>query len=282
MPDNVYSKKIITELLKTYGASPSKKRGQNFLCDKNTAEKIACFIPNGFNRSESAIEIGGGFGSLTNVLEKIYSNNLTVIEYDKKLFSFLSEEYKNKINIIHNDILNIKLNDNINKKTDVYGNIPYNIASPIMDWLLYDSAGKWNYAVFMVQTDFALRLTAKEGTKDYSSLTVFCSFLAETSLEFNVSRNVFYPTPNVDSSVISIKPKEFDYSMIDIYKSLSKALFHNRRKNIKNNLLHSPYLKTEPKEVETILELLNIDKNERGENLSPHIIKSIAEKLKNI
>ncbi|MEI0532013.1 16S rRNA (adenine(1518)-N(6)/adenine(1519)-N(6))-dimethyltransferase RsmA [Brachyspira pilosicoli] len=276
MLNNVYSKSEITEYLKNKSIFPNKNRGQNFLCDRNIAYNIANTVPHGILRGDYAIEIGGGLGSLSNVLVDIYKNNLTIVEYDNALYNHLKETYKD-INIIHNDILKVDINDiDKNKNFDVYGNIPYNIASPIIEWLFCDCYNRWNYAVFMVQSDFANRLIAKEGSEDYSALTLFASFMSDIKLEYNVSKEVFYPIPKVTSSIISIKPKEVDLSMLNIFKSVSKTLFHNRRKTIKNNFLKSPYIDIDKDKIDEILEKANIDKEVRGESLSIEKVKELS------
>ena len=88
----------------------------------------------------------------------------------------------------------------------------------------------------MVQSDFAKRLIAKPNTEDYSSLTLFANFMSDIKLKYNVSKEVFYPITNVESSIISIVPKDIDFQILNIFKAVSKTLFHNRRKNIKNFL----------------------------------------------
>ncbi|MCZ9999119.1 hypothetical protein OFR29_13090 [Brachyspira hyodysenteriae] len=138
---------------------------------------------------------------------------------------------------------------------------------------LHESYGRWNYAVFMVQSDFAQRLIAKENTENYSSLTLFANFMSNIKLEFNVSKDVFYPIPKVTSSVISITPKEVDINIIDVFKSVSKTLFHNRRKTIRNNFITSPYLNINKECIDEIFSKANIDGNIRGETL--HIDKVI-------
>lgn len=264
MLDNLYSKKEVIAYLRDKSIFPNKNRGQNFLCDKNIAYNIANTVPNNFSRGTYALEIGGGLGSLSNMLNDIYKENLTIVEYDNALYNHLIDKFKN-INIIHKDILTVEITDH---KYDIYGNIPYNIASPIMEWLLEKSYGKWNYAVFMVQSDFAHRLIAKENTENYSSLTLFSNFMSDIKLEYNVSKDVFYPIPKVTSSIISIVPKQVDVNIIEIFKLVSKTLFHNRRKTIRNNFINSPYLKLSKENVEDILVRSNIDENIRGETLS--------------
>lgn len=278
MLNNLYSKNEVQNYLKENSIFPNKNRGQNFLCDKNIANNIANIRVN--NRSKYALEIGGGLGSLSEILINIYKENLTIVEYDKALYKHLIKRYSN-INIIHKDILTVSIEE-IKKevKFDIYGNIPYNIASPIMEWLFCDSYKKWNYAVFMVQSDFANRLIAKPNTENYSALTLFANFMSDIKLEYNVSKEVFYPKPNVESSVISIVPKEIDFEILDIFKLVSKTLFHNRRKNIKNNFINSPYINIEKEKIDEILEKANIDKNDRGESLSFEEVKKLSNIIK--
>ncbi len=279
MLNNLYSKNEVKNYLKENSIFPNKSRGQNFLCDRNIANNIANIIVN--NRSKYGLEIGGGLGSLSEILINIYKENLTIVEYDKALYNHLIKKYPN-INIIHKDILTVNILD-INKenlKFDIYGNIPYNIASPIMEWLFCDCYEKWNYAVFMVQSDFANRLIAKPNTEDYSALTLFANFMSEIKFEYNVSKEVFYPKPNVESSIISIIPKEINFEILNIFKSVSKTLFHNRRKNIKNNFANSPYINIEKNKIDEILEKANIDKNDRGESLSFEEVKNLTNIIK--
>ena len=281
MLNNLYSKNEVKNYLKENSIFPNKNRGQNFLCDRNIANNIANIIVN--NRSKYCLEIGGGLGSLSEILINIYKENLTIAEYDNALYNHLIKRYSNNsnINIIHKDILTVNIED-IKKevKFDIYGNIPYNIASPIMEWLFCDCYEKWNYAVFMVQSDFANRLIAKPNTENYSTLTLFANFMSDIKFEYNVSKEVFYPKPNVESSVISIIPKEIDFEILNIFKSVSKTLFHNRRKNIKNNFINSPYINIEKEKIDEILDKANIDKNDRGESLSLEEVKNLSSIIK--
>lgn len=281
MLNNLYSKNEVKNYLKENSIFPNKNRGQNFLCDKNIANNIANIIVN--NRSKYCLEIGGGLGSLSEILINIYKENLTIAEYDKALYNHLIKKYSNNsnINIIHKDILTVNIED-IKKevKFDIYGNIPYNIASPIMEWLFCDCYEKWNYAVFMVQSDFANRLIAKPNTENYSALTLFANFMSDIKFEYNVSKEVFYPKPNVESLVISIIPKKVNFEILNIFKSVSKTLFHNRRKNIKNNFINSPYINIEKEKIDEILDKANIDKNDRGESLSLEEVKNLSSIIK--
>ncbi|WP_295159690.1 16S rRNA (adenine(1518)-N(6)/adenine(1519)-N(6))-dimethyltransferase RsmA [uncultured Brachyspira sp.] len=276
MLDNLYSKKEVIEYLKYKSIFPNKNRGQNFLCDRNIAYNIANTVPNNMSRSKYALEIGGGLGALSSMLNDIYKENLTIVEYDNALYNHLTEKFKN---IIHKDILTVDISNSVNKY-DIYGNIPYNIASPIMEWLLEKSYCKWNYAVFMVQSDFAYRLTAKENTENYSALTLFANFMSYVKVEYNISKDVFYPIPKVASSIISILPKEADIDIIKIFKNVSKTLFHNRRKTVKNNFINSPYLSIDKEKIDEILKRADIDSNIRGETLNINKVKELSYIIK--
>ncbi len=279
--NSIYSKYAVSSYLKASGIAPSKSRGQNFLTDENIATNIANITPK--ERSQQAVEIGGGLGSLTEQLIPIYSNNLTVIEYDKALYNHLGDRYTNKIKLIHNDVLQTDLikegviDENVDSpKFDLYGNIPYNIASKILDWLFVGNYGRWNYAVMLVQKDFAERIIAKEGTKDYSALTMFANFMVSTKFHFDVPNQVFFPAPKVASCVISFTPNDVDRNIFPIYQLLSKTLFHNRRKMAKNNLAHSPYMKIASSDVLQMFEMFNIDQNTRGEDISSEKVCDMA------
>ncbi len=279
MINNIYSKRDVISYLKEKSIFPNKNRGQNFLCDRNIAFNIANTIPESLNRGDYAIEIGGGLGSLSNILIDFYRDKLTIIEYDNALYKHLINTYSN-INIIHKDVLTVDINDidnNIN--FDFYGNIPYNISSPIIEWLFCNCYNRWRYAVFMVQSDFANRLIAKEDTEDYSALTLFASFMSDIRLEYNVSKDVFYPIPNVTSSIISIKPKVVDLELLKVFKQVSKTLFHNRRKNIKNNFIKSPYINIDKNKIDEILEKANISALCRGETLTLKEVETLSRVL---
>ena len=270
MLDNLYSKKEVTEYLKSKSIFPNKNRGQNFLCDRNIAYNIANTVPNNLSRGKYALEIGGGLGALSNMLHDIYKDNLTIVEYDNALYNHLIKKF-NDVNIIHKDILTFDISNSENKY-DVYGNIPYNIASPIMEWLLHESYNKWNYAVFMVQSDFAQRLIAKENTENYSSLTLFANFMSDIKLEYNVSKDVFYPIPNVDSAVVVMKRKKeslVNENERQSFMQMIRALFAQRRKTIRNNLLSSPLFSSRGKEyIENAFSSVSLTGGERAESLS--------------
>ncbi len=211
----------------------SKKYGQVFLNDKNIAVKEVKSL--NLNGNDSVLEIGPGYGILTDILLK-YNIKLTSIEPDHKFYTYLSEKYNNyieskKFNLIKENFLETEP-EYYNK---IIGNIPYNLSSKII-FKLFDF--DFDYSILMVQKEFALRLIARPGTKDFSRLTVNAGIRSEINILFNVSRTVFSPVPNVDSSVISIKKKKCDIDIINFDKFLIK-IFSMRRKKLSTILKYN-------------------------------------------
>jgi len=121
----------------------------------------------------------------------------------------------------------------------VAGNIPYQISSPVIEKLRTMNFGK---AVIMVQDEFAKRLCAKQGSQDYSRLSVMTSLYFNCKIDRKVSRKNFHPIPKVDSAIVTMEPIPWDYGIkFELVEELAKKLFSQRRKKIstvlKNNEL---------------------------------------------
>jgi len=218
-----------------------KALGQHFLIDKNIINKI---IKNARLREDDLIiEIGAGHGELTLPLSE-QVRHVFAIEKDAGLCYKLKKSIKDKkiknITVIKGDILKLDLKeigDFSEKKPVVMGNIPYNISSLILKKLI-DNKELLSKAVLMFQLEYAKRLTASPGTKEYGALTLLISYHATVKELFQVSRNVFYPKPSVDSMVVEIT---FDksYPVEEyLFRYVVNATFSHRRKNILNSLFY--------------------------------------------
>ena len=142
-----------------------KKWGQNFLVDNNLLNKIVKTV--NIASDENILEIGPGQGALSEKLVDI-CNELHMVEIDRDLIAILNQHDKlSQTNIINQDILKFNLSSLGLNNLIVIGNIPYNITSPIIFWLV-EHFNSWDRAYLMVQKELAERLTAKIGTKDYS------------------------------------------------------------------------------------------------------------------
>ena len=183
-----------------------KKWGQNFLSDSNLIDKIVKILD--INKNDSVLEIGPGDGLLT---EKIFSKvkEMAIVEIDPLLVKHLSiRSDLAGIKIIHGDILMQDIDKiPIENPVRVIGNIPYNITSSIIFWLI-EQLDYWEDVHIMLQKEVADRLIAEVGTKQYSRLTVIVGVYINIELCFKIAPDVFYPKPKVDSAIVRFTKKE--------------------------------------------------------------------------
>ena len=213
-----------------------KKCGQNFLVDNNLLEKIIKTI--NIKDTEHVLEIGPGQGALSEKLVDV-AKSLSMVEIDPDLIERLKVHEKlSGLTIINQDILKVDLESLSIDSPVVVGNIPYNITSPIIFWLI-DHFDHWDRAYLMVQKEVAQRLTASIGTKDYSRVTVMTSLFFDIQICFSISPNVFLPKPKVQSAFISItKRSDFDQKNVNVKKfsQVVRMAFNQRRKMLRNSL----------------------------------------------
>ena len=254
---------------------PKKSLGQNFLVDKNIINKIIKI--GNISNNKTIMEIGAGYGNLTESIVRMNPKKIWAIEKDKKLSFFLIEKFQSKknIKIINEDILNIIRNKNIDENLLVFGNLPYNISTQILASLV--TLKKWppwyDFLIFMFQKEVADRIIAKPNTKEFSRLTVLSNWRLVIKKHFDVSKNSFFPRPKVNSTILSFRPKKNNLFNLKNPKNLEKItqiLFSNRRKMINKNL------KKLFKEKLFLLNNLNIDLNKRPEELSNETFYKIA------
>ena len=217
---------------------PKKSLGQNFLHDANVAQKIV----RSFNPSpaDTVVEIGPGKGVLTALLLETLPH-ITVVELDNQLVPELQERFGEKITIVHDDILNVNLNSLLSspeKKMRVLGNIPYYITSPIL-FHIVDHRTIVKDFIVMMQTEVAQRLVATPRTKDYGILSVFLQYYCTPKMLFAVSKNSFYPIPQVSSAIVHLdfeQPFSRQASNEAVFRKIVRGTFGKRRKTLRNGL----------------------------------------------
>ena len=221
-----------------FKSHPHKKRwGQNFLKDKNILNKIVRTIY--LTTKDSILEIGPGEGALSEkVLPKV--KEMIAIEIDPLLISHLkSLSILDDLSLVCGDILDQRISDlPISKPVRVIGNIPYNITSPIIFWLL-QQLECWTDAHIMMQKEVAERITASVGTKSYGRLTVVTAAYLNAKYCFSISPNVFSPKPKVKSAVIRFTQKKYPLVKNKNFKrfnNIVSAAFNQRRKMLSNSL----------------------------------------------
>ena len=214
-----------------------KKWGQNFLIDPNIVKKIYRTIDP--IDSDNILEIGPGEGVLTKIILPEV-NKMVSIEIDPVLVNKLNNSNRlRKLKVVNKDILKTNIYDlGINNPVRVIGNIPYNITSQIIFWLI-EQLDYWSDAFIMVQKEVAHRLIAKVGTKEYSRLTVVVGAYLDVDYCFTIPPTVFIPKPKVDSAFIRFTKKRNalieDHKYIRFNK-LVRAAFNQRRKMLRNSL----------------------------------------------
>ena len=254
-----------------------KKFGQNFLNDENILNKIVkeSEIP----EDTLVIEIGPGAGALTNKLKDVASNVLAY-EIDLDLQNILIDKFENtNVNIIWEDFLNRNIKEDIkgynHKHIFVVANIPYYITTPIVEKII-DSGVDVEKIVIMVQKEVGDRFSAKPGSKEYGSISVFLNYFFNIKELFIVSKNCFTPRPNVDSVILSLEKKNDKEEVKDEKKlfKLIKDSFRFKRKNLRNNLKDYNLSK-----VEEVLKKYDKDLTSRAETLSLEIFIDISNNI---
>ena len=214
-----------------------KKWGQNFLADRNLLDKIVRTIDP--KKSDSILEIGPGEGALTELIYPIVKE-MVAIEIDPMLIEHLKNRESLKgLNIVHGDVLLQDIeNLSVKNLVRVIGNIPYNITSPIIFWLI-EQLHFWDDAFIMMQKEVAERLSAVVGTKAYGRFTVVTGAYLNMEYCFTIPPDVFIPKPKVDSAIIRFTKKENPLISDEKYMRFNKlvsAAFSQRRKMLRNTL----------------------------------------------
>jgi len=207
-----------------------QKLGQHFLANTGILERIAAAACPA--REPLVIEIGPGRGALTeHLLQR--ADRVVAIELDRELADGLRLRFPT-LEVIHGDVLEQDLTPW--SGAPIAGNLPYYIASPIIEKTLRARASR---AVFLIQKEVAERLTAKPGTRDYGYLTVLTAAFAHARLLFTVKPGSFRPPPKVDSAVVLLEPHEPVVPDVDAFLAFAGHCFRQKRKTLRNNLLVS-------------------------------------------
>jgi len=221
-----------------------KRFGQNFLHDSNIIEHIISSIA--ATSDQHIVEIGPGKGALTEYLANT-AGQLDVIELDRDLIPILEQRFSAYEHFtIHSiDALQFDFSTLITSNTHklrLVGNLPYNIATPLIFHLL-DDVSIIEDMHFMLQKEVVERLTARPNTKAYGRLSILVQYLCHAQLLFIVPPGAFSPVPKVDSAIVQLTPrdersqgKQLNNAGLDDLSFIAKAAFAQRRKTLRNNL----------------------------------------------
>lgn len=283
------TKSDIKKLLDENGISPKKSLGQNFLIDNNINRFIVKSLD--LRPSDAVLEIGSGLGVLA-CLTSRQASLVIALEIDRRFIPLcqkvINDSDCGRVIIRQADFLKIDiagllrdcgLKGKANVK--VAGNLPYYASSPIIV-KLFDARRFFDEAVIMLQKEVAQRLTAACGSKAYGVLSVILQTYCRLDYLKDVSKESFFPRPDVDSALIRLKfldkPK---YTVKDegVFCRAVKAAFSKRRKTLLNALSTSPHIKLSRQETKNILQRARINPAARAEELEPADFAALANLL---
>lgn len=268
----------IREIAEKLELHPTKSLGQNFVIDANTCQKIVRLAV--ISQGDYVVEIGPGLGSLTLALLQ-ETNKVTAIEIDQRLATQLPLTVAEHgvphgaLNVINQDAL--KVFDIPGAPTKLVANLPYNVSVPVLLTML-ERFPSITSGVVMVQTEVAERLAAKPGNKTYGVPSAKAAWWCDVLLADSVSRSVFWPVPNVDSSLVKFvrhEPLGDEALRIRTFELIDKA-FGQRRKMLR--AIYSDIYGGSG-EAESALASAGIDPTIRGESLSVERFAAIAKQL---
>jgi 16S rRNA (adenine1518-N6/adenine1519-N6)-dimethyltransferase len=255
-------------ILKKYGIKPKEKLGQNFIVSQDVLERQVKYA--NISKKDIVLEIGAGIGTLTALLlEK--AKKLYVVEKDPVLLKVLRDRFED-VNILEGDALKLRLP----KFDKTVSNIPYSISSPLTFKLFRHG---FKLAVLTYQKEFAERMVAKPGMRNYSRLSVATFYYANAEILEFLPKDAFYPPPKVESAVVRLFPKKKPFKVNEEIFFKLMRLFTHRRKTVKNALLHSPEI-----EKEIVLDLIRVFPeiaNKRVFELEPNELAEMCRFVEN-
>lgn len=256
--------------------------GQNFLVDPNLQRKIVAALEP--TATDDVLEIGPGTGALSRYLAGAV-RRLTLIELDERCVQTLRAELGDRpgVRVLHADALTVDLEREIGDVAalKVVGNIPYNITTPLLGWLL-DRPVRPALIVLMVQREVADRIAAEPGTKAYGALTVGVRTVADVERLFIVGRNAFRPVPDVDSAVLRIvphRPPHLTTLEEQELRTLTRTAFSMRRKQLQKILRSAEVYRLSAEDLDAIADVSGIDLMRRPETLSPGELLALTRVL---
>lgn len=240
-----------------------KRLGQNFLQDHSVIHNIITFID--VQSTQHLVEIGPGLGALTLPLLNL-CNHMDVVELDCDLIPLLQESSKSfdNLNINEADALRFDYQKLVRQEENlrVIGNLPYNIATPLLFRLLEQSECIDDMC-FMMQREVVERICAQPGSKCYGRLSIMLQHQCQTKFLFIVPPEAFDPIPKVESAFVYFRPlinKVGGCINLDAFNQVVTKAFSQRRKTIANTLKSMISM--------DVLESMGFEPNQRPETTS--------------
>ncbi|MFE4949914.1 16S rRNA (adenine(1518)-N(6)/adenine(1519)-N(6))-dimethyltransferase RsmA [Leifsonia sp. NPDC056665] len=268
----------IRDLAELLDVTPTKKLGQNFVIDGNTVRRIVRVAE--VEAGDVVVEVGPGLGSLTlGLLET--GARVVAVEIDRRLAAQLpltveqlAPSAAGRLTVMHQDALTVT--ELPEQPTRLVANLPYNVSVPVLLHFL-ETFPTLRSGVVMVQAEVGHRIAAGPGSKVYGAPSVKAAWYGDWRTAGNVSRQIFWPVPNVDSVLVAFDRRaepRGDESLRRRTFALVDAAFQQRRKTLRQAL---SVVFGDPNSAATALEAAGISPSLRGEQLQLDDFVRLAE-----
>jgi 16S rRNA (adenine1518-N6/adenine1519-N6)-dimethyltransferase len=254
-----------------------KRFGQHFLEPAWVARLLDAVAP---TPGETFLEIGSGRGAMTLPLAR-RAGHIVAVELDRDLAASLATRVPSNVRLVQADFLEVDLPDLIQDQPvpiRVVGNLPYNVASPILFRLLENAEdGRLlRDATLMLQREVADRLLAVPGGADYGAMSIQVQLLADVDRVLSLPPGAFRPPPKVHSSVVRLRfrPPHVEVGRRAVFERVVRGLFLQRRKTLANAL--KPVAASFGQSAAEILERARLEGTRRPETLSLHDVASLS------
>ncbi|WP_404433745.1 16S rRNA (adenine(1518)-N(6)/adenine(1519)-N(6))-dimethyltransferase RsmA [Microbacterium lacus] len=277
MPVHLLGGAEIRSLAAELDVTPTKKLGQNFVVDANTVRKIVQVAR--VQSGERVVEVGPGLGSLTLAILEVGAS-VTAVEIDHRLAARLPETAaahgvpEGALTVLDADAL--RVTELPGDPTVLVANLPYNVSVPVLLHFM-ETFASLQRGVVMVQAEVGERLAAPPGSKIYGAPSVKAAWYGRWRLAGTVSRQVFWPVPNVDSVLVAFErdteARGTEAERLRTFQIVDAA-FQQRRKMLRQAL--SNVLGGSSAEASTVLERAGVAPTARGEELTVDDFRRIA------
>lgn len=281
---DLYDYNTIKRILTRHGFTFSKALGQNFLIDPSVCPRMAAALE--ADDRTGVLEIGPGIGVLTKELSAV-CGRVAAVELDRRLPDVLAETLADcpNVQVVPGDVLQMDLQalfaDQFADcdRLQVCANLPYYITTPVLMRLL-ESELPIERLVVMVQLEAAKRLCAPLGTRDCGAVSAAVEYYTQAEILFEVGRESFFPSPNVDSAVIALTRRQQPPVQVtdeDYFFRVVKGAFLQRRKTLANSL--NAALGVPKAELTALFQSLGLSATARAEQLTMSQMAALANAL---
>ena len=281
---DLYDYNTIKRILTRHGFTFSKALGQNFLIDPSVCTRMAAALE--ADDRTGVLEIGPGIGVLTKELSAV-CGRVAAVELDRRLPDVLAETLADcpNVQVVPGDVLQMDLQalfaDQFADcdRLQVCANLPYYITTPVLMRLL-ESELPIERLVVMVQLEAAKRLCAPLGTRDCGAVSAAVEYYTQAEILFEVGRESFFPSPNVDSAVIALTRRQQPPVQVTdegYFFRVVKGAFLQRRKTLANSL--NAALGVPKAELTALFQSLGLSATARAEQLTMSQMAALANAL---